>query len=346
MAAYVCPAHMGKRDADAKHPPTTEDGDHKPVDMLGACDDDVDLEGLKGLLKDAELACGTLMRTISVLDRHARSPPQSRLLGANGSKDVLHPRTHLLPEFLRPDTQTFYAKNIKGLRERISGLLGMLPDETAFTGPDPSEAAASSAPPKKSGKSMARACPEDVDVGGNQGLCVKAVVLPETCRTEEQVLRAIRGPALCYVPAWDHFAVRLGRHLLHGNIGRIYPPGTRFPVGVKTCAKRKCTDPSCTYYHNPARLCGSNSSSDEACRPLPLHIRSHIADGFVYHSRSEAPRRPVPYGGRHFGDVSALALDMISLRKEEVERFLDQVAHDLVCAAVILENWNEGHGHM
>lgn len=170
------------------------------------------------------------------------------------------------------------------------------------------------------------------------GLCVEAMVLSEQCRTQKEVLEAIQGPMLCYVPAWGHFAVRIGGSLIHGNVGRILPVDARRPAGVQECRDKSCRKPGCAFYHNPARSGLPDCTSCAPAADAPLSIRNHLAHSFCYSSKLETPRRPVRFGGRHFGSFDTLRADLGLLSDAEARRFLDQVGHDLVCAAVLLQN--------
>jgi hypothetical protein len=170
------------------------------------------------------------------------------------------------------------------------------------------------------------------------GLYVEAMVLSEKCQTQKEVLAAIRGPMLCYVPSWGHFAIRIGGNLIHGNVGRVLPVDAQRPVGVQECRDRSCRKAGCTFYHDPAR---SDMPDCTGCAPAadaPLSIRNHLAHSFCYSSKLETPRRPVRFGGRHFGSFDTLQVDLGLLSDAEARRFLDQVGHDLVCAAVLLQN--------
>ena len=169
------------------------------------------------------------------------------------------------------------------------------------------------------------------------GLKVPAMVLPESCHTKEEVLEAIKGPMLCYVPAWGHFAIRMGGMLLHGNVGKILSKDTPRPMGVKECRKKDCIGEMCTYYHDPTK--SLRNPEPGICPPASarLYVRNYFADSFVYAPRgSGAPS--ARYGSRRYGSADTLACDLATLSDKEAARFLDQVAHDLICAAVLMSN--------
>lgn len=170
------------------------------------------------------------------------------------------------------------------------------------------------------------------------GLDVEAMVLSESCTSVASVRDAIRGPMLCYVPAWGHFALRLGGGLLHGNVGNIFPDGERKPCGVAECRKKSCRDPECSYYHDPALWAGHEGGIAPG-RRAPLSVRNYMAGSFGYQKPPGAvPGAPARYGVRRFGSASSLGVDLLRLGPAEVRRFLDQVAHDVVCAALLLRH--------
>lgn len=163
---------------------------------------------------------------------------------------------------------------------------------------------------------------------------VSAIVLPESCQTYEEALGAIRSPALHYIPSWNHFAIRMGNALVHGNVGNIYTAREKRPQGVKPCRNvarsGNCSDPDCTYYHDPL-------TTGAARIPAPLCVRSYFSDSFSYSPRMKSPGQgSARYGTRRFGAAQSLAIDLDLITDAEAWRFLDQVAHDLVCAAVLL----------
>lgn len=157
------------------------------------------------------------------------------------------------------------------------------------------------------------------------GVSVPAMLLPASCDTLESVRDGIRGPMLCYVPSWGHFAVRLGPHVIHGNVGAIYPPGERRPRGVKECKAALCRGPACTYYHPPP-----NAKTEAAA------VRNFAAASFMYQPRG-APHA-ARYGGRVIGDYRSLEADLNAISPAAARLFLDQVGHDLVCAVALLHH--------
>ena len=157
------------------------------------------------------------------------------------------------------------------------------------------------------------------------GVSVQAMLLPDACTTRAAIRDCIRGPALCYVPSWGHFAVRLGPHILHGNAGAVFSPGERRPHGVKECTAALCRRDACTYYHPP-----------DGTKTGPAHIRNFVAESFMYRARGLP--HPARYGGRAIGDYRSLGEDLNAISPEAARLFLDQVGHDIVCAIALLDN--------
>jgi len=202
------------------------------------------------------------------------------------------------------------------------------------------------APPAAAAPGPSAATPALYDFG--DGIQVPVMVLPPSCRLRQDVMDAIRGPMLCYVPAWEHFAVRVGDLLLHSGLGRVFPAGEKRPCAVRPCARlaaalrsaaalRAAADPracdDCAFYHDPAK--------EAACGAAPgaQRVRNFLASGFAYRPRgAPAPKKGERYGTRRFGSADGLALDIASLNTDEAERFVDQVSHDVLCAAVLA--WN------
>lgn len=193
------------------------------------------------------------------------------------------------------------------------------------------------------------------------GIRVPVMVLPPTCTQRGDVLRAIRGPMLCYVPAWGHFAIRVGDALLHAGVGRVFPAGTKHPEGVKACKNldalcrrldeggalpAQCATqcaPTCAYYHDPVKLARLQHAGLQHAGSGGLRVRNYMDTSFMYvarhrpGARASSPRG-ARYGLRHYGNVDTLALDLATLSTEDAERYLDQVAHDVICAAILAYN--------
>lgn len=160
-----------------------------------------------------------------------------------------------------------------------------------------------------------------------------AVVIPENLWEPREVFAAVSTPELYYVPRWNHFAVRVGAVVLHGNVGRIYPTdGRESLVKVKECRLRgECPSlrprgPPCTYYHDPA-------AAGAAAGAAAADVRNYVADSWVY--SPAASRYSVRYGSRRLGSREALATDLQEISAGDARRFLDQVAHDVLCAIIL-----------
>ncbi len=151
--------------------------------------------------------------------------------------------------------------------------------------------------------------------------------------TEALLLRAIKVQTfdlvvqdgdLYYVESADHFAIKIGGHLLHGNIGIIYTDG-RNPEKIKNCkfATGCQKQHKCDYYHDPAKFPGSRDH------------RNFIANSWMYvpptgHFKGRQ--------GRRFGSRDNLDTDIVGLTDDEIGRYDDQLMHDLLCALLIVQS--------
>lgn len=160
--------------------------------------------------------------------------------------------------------------------------------------------------------------PERALVSIAEGVSLEALVVAGD--TERKILEAIRTPELHYVPKWNHFAIRVGTILLHGNVGNVYGGRTKKPQRVRDCKRRVCSRAGCGYYHDPAQHPGSQD------------VRNYMADAFLY--CPAAGEAHVRYGGRRIGSRDALGLDLELVSESDVRRTLDQTAHDMLCALV------------
>lgn len=156
-----------------------------------------------------------------------------------------------------------------------------------------------------------------------------AVIVPDSLEGSREILAAVGTSELYYIPQWDHFAVRVGAVVFHGNIGQVYSGGSRSaqktPKRVKEC-RHHSDCPSlrggarCSYYHDPAE----GHSRD---------IRNFIADSWVYVSATS--RHAARYGSRRIGSREALASDLQSITHVDARRFLAQTAHDILCSIIL-----------
>ncbi len=152
--------------------------------------------------------------------------------------------------------------------------------------------------------------------------------------TEALYLNAIRVPTfnyvrqdgeLYYVATVDHFAVKIAGLLLHGNIGNIYTD-ERNPEKIKECkfAESCVKRDRCDYYHDPLKYGGSRDR------------RNFIASSWLYTSATAvASACKNTHKSRRFGSRANLDIDIVSLSEDEISRFRDQTAHDLLCSLLL-----------
>jgi len=123
---------------------------------------------------------------------------------------------------------------------------------------------------------------------------------------------------LYYVIPNEHFAIRIGGILFHGNIGTIYNDG---PTLVRTaeCKYLKgCTRPSCEFYHDPIDF---PNSSD---------VRNYHNSAFSYSPSHDKRFNQL----RHFGSLPHLKADAVELTPKDSKLLRDQAFHELLCALV------------
>lgn len=127
---------------------------------------------------------------------------------------------------------------------------------------------------------------------------------------------------LYYVTSADHFAFKLAGKLFHGNIGEIFTDEKQ-PEKIKDCRFGiNCVKKNnCDYYHDPIKYPGSKDH------------RNFIASSWLYTPQNSIYR---VYGrSRRFGSRSRLSSDLKELKDDEVEKFSDQVTHDVLCSLVL-----------
>lgn len=156
-----------------------------------------------------------------------------------------------------------------------------------------------------------------VPVAEGTDLALEATVLPEALRRPAEVFAAIQGGELYYVPAWRHFAFRVGPCVLHAGLGRIYRPGET-PERVKECYRQGCTGRGCRYYHDPEVYPGGD-------------VRNYMADSWLY----MPPGAMTRYGGRRFGSSGSLEIDLRTMTPEDARRHLHQTTHDVICSLIL-----------
>lgn len=186
--------------------------------------------------------------------------------------------------------------------------------------------------PVVGGKEESASTPPVKNIILGEGISLGAIVVPGTLNTIQEVMCAITLPELYYIPQWDHFAIRVGPVVFHGNIGHIYPSDgqiQRCPERVKECRNRgEC--PSlrgrgrCTYYHEPADMPKGVVSHD---------VRNFIAASWLYVPQASANN--ARYGSRRFGSRETIASDLQGISAAEARRFLAQTAHDIICSLIL-----------
>jgi len=196
-------------------------------------------------------------------------------------------------------------------------------------------AAAASSPPTFEEFSEKQGAPERRKIFLADRVSLDATIVPETAKTPRDVFAAVTTPELYYIPRWDHFAVRVGAVVFHGNVGHIYPAsrGQRAPERVKECRRRGAC-PSlqggapCSYYHDPVE-----AYADGGAIRQPQDVRNFIADSWVYSPAT--PRYGARYGSRRIGSRDALTSDLQEISAADARRFFAQTAHDILCSIVL-----------
>lgn len=161
-----------------------------------------------------------------------------------------------------------------------------------------------------------------------------AVIIPETLEDPREIFAAVTTPELYYIARWDHFAVRCGAVVFHGNVGQVYSAiggrPLRAPVRVKECrlrgacpslARGSTAPPPCAYYHDPGECPGSKD------------VRNFVADSWVY--TPVTTRYSARYGSRRLGSRDALRGDLQEISASDARRHLAQTAHDIICSVIL-----------
>lgn len=123
---------------------------------------------------------------------------------------------------------------------------------------------------------------------------------------------------LYYIGAADHFAVRVSGMLIHGNVGNIFID-EKIPSKVKNCkfSNRCLKKDSCDYYHDPLEHSGSTDR------------RNYVVSSWLYQPSSGMSKY------RKFGSYSRLEEDIWTMTREDIDRFRDQVMHDILCLLLL-----------
>ena len=165
------------------------------------------------------------------------------------------------------------------------------------------------------------------------GLCLDAIVV--FASDPREAFAAVRTADLYFIAPWDHFAVRVGGVVFHGNVGRIFPTPNvrprRTPERVKECRHRAgCPSlwggGACSYYHDPAE-------AHYLCRPARAQdVRNFFANSWNY---LPAKARGAQNGLRRIGSREALESDLRDVSAVDARRYLAQTAHDILCSLIL-----------
>ena len=179
------------------------------------------------------------------------------------------------------------------------------PGELGAPGP-PGELSAPPAPWAVSGGPLRRS----IELAPQVSL--EAVLVPEHLVEPREILEAVRTPELYYIQRWDHFAVRVGGTVLHGNLGDV-SSGPGILPRARECRKgarcpRGAGYPPCAHYHDPALVAGSRD------------VRNHYAAG-------RRRGRALGLGPPGLGSLGA---DLLAMSAVEARARLDRAAHELL----------------
>lgn len=146
----------------------------------------------------------------------------------------------------------------------------------------------------------------------------EALYLPAICVLGFNEVKA--DGKLYYIQGADHFAFKLNNKLFHGNIGTIFTD-EKNPKKIKKCkyAADCIRKEKCDYYHDPKDYPGARE------------YRNYIAGSFLYGKCQK---------NRRFGSRNKLDIDIVTMTKEEIERYYDQTMHDILCS-MLLSSYSE-----
>jgi len=138
----------------------------------------------------------------------------------------------------------------------------------------------------------------------------------------DSIQSVIDRGVLYYITPIDHFAMVINSEIFHGNIGKIYN-NQKNPMRVKACKfEQNCNRiETCTYYHDPLIFPGRKE------------IRNYAANSWTYIEPDATLRDPTRI--RRFGSRDNLSTDLAGITKEEIDRFNDQMFHDMLCMLVL-----------
>ncbi len=122
---------------------------------------------------------------------------------------------------------------------------------------------------------------------------------------------------LFYIPEYDHFAIKICGHILHGNMGTIYTTNDKTPKFIKPCRYNQgCNKENCDYYHDPVINSGSKD------------IKNYTANSFLFahFGSNHGARREM----RRFGSRDTAEIDIKCVTEENVALFEEQLMHDII----------------
>lgn len=172
------------------------------------------------------------------------------------------------------------------------------------------------------------------NTGGQTPITLEALVVSGDLRSAKDITAAIGPQGLHFVPQWNHFALKIDGVVFHANMAQIYNrfgvrrmfgnggAQKRLPEKVRACGYPACGKPTtCQYYHDPALFPGSRD------------VRNFTAESFIYAPPIVPARGAGPF--RRFGSIENLDADLRLISRDEARLFMDQVAHEVLCALVL-----------
>jgi hypothetical protein len=160
------------------------------------------------------------------------------------------------------------------------------------------------------------------------GVEISALMVSSALRGSHDIFAAIGGGELYFIPQWNHFAVRIGSHVLHSGLGKVYwntsseEPRER-PERVKECKYRECGGGTkCKFFHDPELFSGV------------AETRNFTADSYTYVPSTSSITRVG--SARRIGSATHLECDLQHLSGDDARRFMHQTTHDLLITLVML----------
>lgn len=165
----------------------------------------------------------------------------------------------------------------------------------------------------------------------NDNISLEAIIIPETIE-HQNILSYVNTTDLYYIPAWNHFAVKCGSVIFHGNIGDVYSTDRsrpfKTPEKVKECRyQNQCLSlrnnnyTECSYYHDPEECPGSHDT------------RNFIADSWIY--TSSTSRYSSRYGSRKLSSRDSLGIDIQRITTDDAKLHISQTTHDILCSIIL-----------